>query len=79
MLHGLVYKWTEFMTDIVYKQESYQIQGAIFEVYREMGSGFLEAVYQECLEIGTKSSKMDSGHPNVFARSVLCKPYLVLK
>jgi GxxExxY protein len=25
--------------------------GACFEVYRVMGSGFLEAVYQECLEI----------------------------
>lgn len=36
--------------EIIYKDECYQIQGAIFEVYREMGSGFLEAVYQECLE-----------------------------
>jgi GxxExxY protein len=35
---------------ILFKEESYAIQGAIFEVYREMGSGFLEAVYQECLE-----------------------------
>jgi GxxExxY protein len=35
---------------ILYKQECYLIQGAVFEVYREMGSGFLEAVYQECLE-----------------------------
>ncbi len=35
---------------ILYKEESYQIQGAVFEVYREMGCGFLEAVYQECLE-----------------------------
>ena len=35
---------------VLYKQESYDIQGAIFEVYRELGSGFLEAVYQECLE-----------------------------
>jgi GxxExxY protein len=35
---------------IIYKEECYQIQGAIFEVYREMGCGFLEAVYQECLE-----------------------------
>lgn len=34
---------------IVFKEESYQIQGAIFEVYREMGPGFLESVYQECL------------------------------
>lgn len=38
------------MTDIVYKSEAYKIQGAVFEVYKEMGSGFLEAVYQECLE-----------------------------
>jgi len=37
-------------TDILFKDECYQIQGAIFEVYREMGCGFLEAVYQECLE-----------------------------
>ncbi|MBU0480562.1 MAG: GxxExxY protein [Proteobacteria bacterium] len=35
---------------ILYKDECYAIQGAIFEVYREMGCGFLEAVYQECLE-----------------------------
>src|ERR1700688_312502 len=34
----------------VFKDESYAIQGAIFEVYREMGCGFLESVYQECLE-----------------------------
>jgi len=33
-----------------YEDESFQLRGAIFEVYREMGSGFLEAVYQECLE-----------------------------
>ncbi len=36
---------------IVYKDESYSIQGAIFDVYREMGNGYLEAVYQECLEL----------------------------
>lgn len=33
-----------------FKEEIYAIQGAVFEVYREMGCGFLEAVYQECLE-----------------------------
>ena len=36
---------------ILFKDESYAIQGAIFEVYRQMGCGFLESVYQECLEI----------------------------
>ncbi|WP_028320625.1 GxxExxY protein [Desulfatiglans anilini] len=35
---------------VLFKEECYAIQGAIFEVYREMGCGFLEAVYQECLE-----------------------------
>ncbi|MFM8328539.1 MAG: GxxExxY protein, partial [Pirellulaceae bacterium] len=35
---------------ILFKDESYAIQDAIFDVYREMGCGFLESVYQECLE-----------------------------
>lgn len=35
---------------IMYRNESYKIQGAIFDVYKVLGSGFLEAVYQECLE-----------------------------
>ena len=34
---------------IVFAEESFRIQGAVFEVNREMGGGFLEAVYQECL------------------------------
>lgn len=38
------------MNQIVFKDECYAIQGAVFEVYREVGCGFLEAVYQECLE-----------------------------
>ena len=36
---------------IVHKVESYAIMGACFEVYREMGCGFTEPIYQECLEI----------------------------
>jgi GxxExxY protein len=35
---------------LLFKDEAYAIQGTIFEVYREMGCGFLEAVYQECFE-----------------------------
>jgi GxxExxY protein len=37
--------------DIVFKDESYRIIGACFEVYKEKRNGFLEAVYQECLGI----------------------------
>ena len=36
---------------IVFKEESYRIVGACFEVYKDKGSGFLEAVYQECLAL----------------------------
>jgi GxxExxY protein len=38
------------MNPFLYKEESYAIRGACFEVYKEKGSGFLEPVYQECLE-----------------------------
>jgi hypothetical protein len=34
------------MPVIVFKEESYGIIGACFEVYNELGSGFLEPVYQ---------------------------------
>jgi len=36
---------------IISKEEGYKINGACFEVYKEKGCGFLEDVYQECLEI----------------------------
>ena len=35
---------------LIFEEETYAIRGAVFEVYKEMGCGFLEAVYQECLE-----------------------------
>jgi GxxExxY protein len=37
--------------EILHEKESYLIIGACFEVYNEKGCGFLEGVYQECLEI----------------------------
>ena len=37
--------------ELVLKEECYAIMGACFEVYKEMGCGFIEPVYQECLEI----------------------------
>lgn len=36
---------------LLFEKESYTFLGACFEVYKDKGSGFLEAVYQECLEI----------------------------
>ncbi len=34
---------------LLYEPETFRIQGAVFEVNRVMGAGFLEAVYQEAL------------------------------
>jgi GxxExxY protein len=39
------------MKKLIHEDETYKIIGACFEVYKEKGCGFLEAVYQECLEI----------------------------
>jgi GxxExxY protein len=36
---------------LIFADETFLIRGAVFEVYKEMGCGFLEAVYQECLEL----------------------------
>ncbi|MDD3275893.1 MAG: GxxExxY protein [Kiritimatiellales bacterium] len=37
--------------DILYKEESFAIIGACFNVYNDKGAGFLEPVYQECMGI----------------------------
>jgi GxxExxY protein len=37
--------------NMLFADEAFRIQGAVFEVSRQMGTGFLEAVYQECLAI----------------------------
>jgi len=39
------------MAEILFKDESYKIMGAMFEIYKEMGCGFLEPVYQELCRI----------------------------
>ena len=44
------------MTELIYKDEVYQIIGAAMEVYNQLGNGFLEAVYQDALvlELGLR-------------------------
>jgi len=36
---------------LIYSEESYVIQGAIYEVYKHFGCGLLESVYHEALTI----------------------------
>ena len=35
---------------LLFPDESYAIRGAVFEVHKQLGTGFLEKVYQESLE-----------------------------
>lgn len=48
-------------TNIIYKNLSYQIMGAIFEVNKELGPGFLESVYEKALllELASRGMKVD--------------------
>lgn len=39
------------MTELVLKEEVFEIVGAAMEVYYGLGRGFLEPVYQEALQI----------------------------
>ena len=39
------------MSELLFKEEVYAITGAMFEVYKTLGTGFLEPVYQEALSI----------------------------
>lgn len=52
-----------------YSEEGYQLMGAAFEVYNEIGYGMAEEVYQECLEIELQMRKI----------SFESKPHLTLQ
>jgi hypothetical protein len=55
------------MAGLIYKVEIHRIMGACFEVYKEMGCGFLEPVYQECLQLEFETRGVP-GRPQIFVR-----------
>jgi GxxExxY protein len=46
------------LAEILFREKSYKIMGAMFEVYKELGCGFLEPVYQECIELELGDQKV---------------------
>ncbi len=47
------------MSKLILEEETHRILGACFEVYKEKGSGFVEPVYQECLELELASQGIE--------------------
>jgi GxxExxY protein len=43
-----------------YENESFRIRGCMYEINKKPGIGFLEAVYQEALEIELKKAEIPS-------------------
>ena len=44
--------------ELIYKEETYRIVGSAMTVSNTLGCGFLEAVYQEAMEIELKESRV---------------------
>jgi GxxExxY protein len=61
------------------KKEGYELMGAAFEVYNELGPGFLEEVYQEALEreLASRQIPFVAQHPVqiLYKGSALDKKY----
>jgi GxxExxY protein len=39
------------MSEVIYKEESYQVIGKCIEVHNQLGAGFLEVVYKDALQL----------------------------
>lgn len=53
------------MTNILYKEEVYNIVGICMEVYNILGYGFLEVVYKDAMEIEFVENKMEHQRESV--------------
>jgi len=69
------------MTELLFKDEVFAIIGAAMEVHRVLGSGFLEAVYQEAMEIEQTERKIpykpQNELPIHYKSHLLRKTYIV--
>ena len=62
----------EIEMETLFKREGYELTGAAFEVYNELGHGLLEEIYQQALEIelGLRNIPFDAKkHLEVYYKS----------
>jgi GxxExxY protein len=77
---------------LLYREDAFRIRGAVFDVYRAMGAGFLEAVYQECLvveftargiafEAGKALTLQYKGHPlkQAYVADFVCNGRIIVE
>ena len=48
------------MGNVYFKDICYEINGAVFEVFRELGAGFLESVYEKALLVELRSRGIEA-------------------
>ena len=77
--------------ELLYKEEVFKIIGACMEVHKELGSGFLEAVYHEALmiELNKKNIPFETNvrlkvnyknqvlQKSSTTKSILCRYYML--
>jgi GxxExxY protein len=51
------------MEEMKYRDLTYRINGVYYEVYNELGHGFLESVYQKSLGVALKSAGLEACWP----------------
>jgi GxxExxY protein len=68
------------MSDELFKEEGYQLMGAAFEVYNELGSHLSEDIYQASLETELSIRKIPfdaQRRLDVFYKEVKLEPYFI--
>ena len=63
---------------LIYEKETYKIIGTAMEVHKELGTGFLEAVYQEAFEIELRNQNIPYEREkllNIYYKGLKLKKY----
>lgn len=67
------------MTDLIYKDEAYELTGICMEVHNELGPGLLEIIYKEAIEWELDDCMIqyerEKGYPVYYKKHLLRKKF----